>query len=340
MAAPAAGIASSPNKVSSLEARSAAPSYDTRAPKVTFPGVRVVLIPARGPSRVAIGCPQGSTPCSGTVTLRQSNASGKHTVPLASRTFTLRGGGTVSLALNVSAAGVALARTSGPFKADVIVTTTFNGANRTTTHPVTVDAVPLAPNPIKVTFVGDSVPAAINYTTSAKQSLSNRFRMHFDLQVCRRLAGPSCFGRTAAPPSAVSTIEGRGAQLGDVLVVMVGYNDDTHGYGASIDRVMHDALRQGARGVVWATLRERHPNYRGTNAAIRDASHRWKRLVVADWNAHSVGSTWFANDGLHLNGRGADALAAFLPTFIVQAAELPPPGPAASERDPHEPFGP
>ena len=297
----------------------------TGPPIVRLPGPQLVQLPAKGPLRLAVSCPDGPVLCSGVMLLRANARSSA--VPgalLGRRTFTLRGGSGAPLALGVSKAAVTLARAKGKLDAQLLVTTTRGGLFQTATRRVRIEAVPLLPNPIRVTFVGDSVPAAINYSSAAAGRLARGFVMSLDLKVCRRLAGPSCFGGRAAPPSAVATIEGRQNHLGHVLVVMVGYNDGAAGYGAAIDRIMNDARRQGARGVVWVTLRERWSSYRATNAAIRAASQRWKRLVVADWNAYSAGASWFAGDGLHLNGRGADALAGFLRPHILHVAEFAP----------------
>ena len=85
------------------------------------------------------------------------------------------------------------------------------------------------------------------------------------------------------------------------------------------DRV---ALGQGARGVVWVTLRETRGIYHATNVAIRAAARRWPQLVVADWNAYSSGRLWFGDDGLHLTNAGASGLAAFLRPFVLKAAGL------------------
>jgi hypothetical protein len=173
-----------------------------------------------------------------------------------------------------------------------------------------------------VTFVGDSVPASIAYTPSAKRRLSSGLALHLDLRVCRRLVSPSCKHRGSTAPTALEAVESYGPALGDVLIVDVGYNERSDGYREGIDRVMRAALAQGAKAVVWVTLREGRPFYHGTNVAIRAAAGRWKQLRVADWNAHSRGHDWFRPDGLHLTRSGADALAAFLRPYVLRAAGL------------------
>lgn len=176
--------------------------------------------------------------------------------------------------------------------------------------------------PVPATFVGDSVAASISYTPEAQAALSHGLRIRLDLRVCRRLVTVGCSYQGSAPPNALEAVQSLGHGLGDVLIVYVGYNESASGYGKGIDRVMRAALRQGARGVVWVTLREQRDIYRETNVAIRSAAKRWPQLQVADWNAFSSGKPWFNSDGLHMGSAGARGLAAFLRPFALRAARI------------------
>jgi hypothetical protein len=173
--------------------------------------------------------------------------------------------------------------------------------------------------PLHVTFVGDSVPDAINYVSTARRRLTRGLVVKLDLRVCRRLWTPSCTFQGETPLSALEAVQSFGASLGDVLIVDVGYNEGPVGYGTGIDRVMRAAHAQGVVGVVWVTLRETRVLYRQTNAVIRRAAKRWPNLRVADWNAFSAGHSWFAGDGLHLTPTGATALAGFLRPYVLSA---------------------
>jgi hypothetical protein len=175
-------------------------------------------------------------------------------------------------------------------------------------------------SPVRVTFVGDSVPASIMYSPRAKAILARGLATRLDLRVCRRLASASCSYQGSAPTSALQSVQSLGRSLGTVLIVDVGYNESAPGYGAGIDRVMRAARAQGAVGVVWVLLRETRDEYRETNIAIRAAQKRWPQLMVADWNAYSRGKPWFSSDGLHMSITGADALAAFLRPYVFRAA--------------------
>ncbi len=178
-----------------------------------------------------------------------------------------------------------------------------------------------ATKPLPATFVGDSAAASISYTPQAKKVLSRGLEVRLDLRVCRRLVTVGCPFQGSTPPNALQAVQSLGRSLGDVLIVYVGYNESSSGYGKGVDQIMRAALRQGARGVVWVTLREQREIYRQTNAAIRTAAKRWPKLQIADWNAYSTGKPWFRSDGLHLNATGAQGLARFVRQYVLRAAE-------------------
>ena len=176
--------------------------------------------------------------------------------------------------------------------------------------------------PVPATFVGDSVAASISYTPRAQAVLSRGLKARLDLRVCRRLVTVGCPYQGSTPSNALQAVQSLGRSLGDVLVVYVGYNESSAGYGKGIDQIMRAALRQGARGVVWVTLREERDIYRGTNDVIRTAAKRWPQLEVADWNAYSKDKPWFSSDGLHMGAAGAEGLARFLRPYVIRAATI------------------
>jgi lysophospholipase L1-like esterase len=168
--------------------------------------------------------------------------------------------------------------------------------------------------------VGDSISASLEYVSPARSLLSRRFRMHFDLEVCRRLVATSCAFQGRRPSSALQVITSLGSSVGDVVIVNVGYNEDSYGYRDGMRRVLHAARAQGARAIVWVTLRETSDVYRTTNAVIRDEAKRWAAVRVANWAALSRGRPWFREDGLHLNAAGAMGLARLLRANVLSAA--------------------
>jgi hypothetical protein len=178
--------------------------------------------------------------------------------------------------------------------------------------------------PVRVTFVGDSVAGSLSYVPRARAQLARGFSMRLDLEVCRRLVQTSCPFQGVRPTTALQAVQSYGRSLGRVLIVKVGYNESGQAYAAGIDLVMRAALSQGARGVVWVTLRETTTVYRPANLAIRAAVKRWPQLVVADWQEYSRGRAWFRPDGLHLTPDGALAFVTFLRPYVRKAAAVPP----------------
>jgi len=174
--------------------------------------------------------------------------------------------------------------------------------------------------PVKATFVGDSVPASISYAPLAQAELKRGLRVRLDLRVCRRLVASSCPYQGSTPSTALHAVQSYGRSLGAVLVVKVGYNESAQGYRQGIDQVMRAALAEGAKAVVWVTLRETTDSYHQTNVVIRTAAKRWPQLRVADWNAYSRGKPWFGHDGLHLTVTGAQGLATLVRASVLEAA--------------------
>ena len=92
--------------------------------------------------------------------------------------------------------------------------------------------------------------------------------------------------------------------------------------------------RQGVGHVLWLTYRSQGPyvgvggaysaTYRAFNAILWSKVREHPELVIADWDAYTVGQpSWFAADGIHISPTGAMALAGFI------KAQLDAPRPAA-----------
>jgi hypothetical protein len=206
------------------------------------------------------------------------------------------------------------APTTGSAGAGQSTSPTSQTSSSTTTTPA-------RHGPIHVTFVGDSVPASIDYVPEARKTLDRGLRMKLDLKVCRRLVAPSCPYDGSTPTTALQAIRGYGPKLGDVLIVDVGYNDYSGTYRDQMREVIKQADAQGVRGIVWVTMRQARSSYDWTNHVIKTEARKWPNVSVADWNSESKGKPWFGSDGLHLDDSGADHLASFLRPYIYRAAE-------------------
>jgi hypothetical protein len=167
-----------------------------------------------------------------------------------------------------------------------------------------------AAKPTRITVIGDSVQASFGFVPKAVRRLGKGFDLKVDAVVCRRLIAPSCTYNGVTPQTALQVIKGKGAALGSVVVINVGYNEGSGTY--DVNAVMRALRRTGVDHVVWVTLREQRSVYVAINARIRQAAGRWKRLSIADWNAVSAGKPWFGSDGLHLNSAGAYALSGLI----------------------------
>jgi hypothetical protein len=174
---------------------------------------------------------------------------------------------------------------------------------------------------VKVTFIGDSVPAALDYVAAARAQLTRGLDVKLDLRVCRRLASLSCPYQGSTPASALDIVRSAGASIGDVLVIDVGYNEGASTYRDGMRQIIRTAVRDGVKGIVWVTLRETRDIYHWTNVAIYSEAKRWPQVRVADWNRYSSGRPWFGGDGLHLNSAGAAGLVALVRPLVVRAAQ-------------------
>lgn len=173
----------------------------------------------------------------------------------------------------------------------------------------------------RVTVIGDSIMGSFDYVPAARRALGKGLDLQSDNAVCRRLVTASCPFQGSTPATALDVVRARGSGLGGVVVVNVGYNDWSAVY--DVDRVMKALTASGVRRVVWVTLREAGGNasvYAQSNTRIRNADRKWKRLVVADWNAYSRGRPWFRADGLHLTSTGALGLARLLRPLVLAGA--------------------
>jgi hypothetical protein len=173
----------------------------------------------------------------------------------------------------------------------------------------------------RVTLIGDSITESFEYVPSARRYLARSLDLRSDTAVCRRLVASSCVFQGEQPLTALDVVRAGGSALGPVVVVNVGYNDWAAVY--DVDRVMRALRAVRVRTVVWVTLRETTSNYARNNARITKAARKWPNLVVADWNAYSLGKPWFRRDGLHLTIAGATGLSRLLRPLVLSALERP-----------------
>lgn len=179
---------------------------------------------------------------------------------------------------------------------------------------------PAAPKQ-RVTFVSDSVGAAVAFDTGAKAILGAGVDLALEPGQARRLGGTTPPGEIA-PPTVLELIQQLGSKLGPTVIVSIGVNDVSADYAQELEAALAELNAAGVRHVLWATIHEK-PNHTGfevMNSAIADAALHHPELRVLDWAAYSSAHPeWFQADGVHLQGDGPRAFARFLHDGLVQA---------------------
>lgn len=162
-----------------------------------------------------------------------------------------------------------------------------------------------------LTLFSDSVGAALDWDSTAKEIVERGNRVLFELHPCARLVQRGCMSR---PPSVLHDIRELGRRLGPTVVVFVGYNDDAATYRNGIPDVLTALRNRGVKHVLWLTLRGLSKQYVDIDHAIYAAERKWRPLLsVLDWNHYSAArSSWYGSDGIHLSNAGAMAFATYL----------------------------
>ena len=181
-----------------------------------------------------------------------------------------------------------------------------------------------------ISLIGDSTLTGVRWY--ADYGALERFNFVLSAESCRRTIEQSCISRegyrSANVIMAMHTLEG---ELGDVLVVMSGYNDPIWTIDEAIAGVVDEARRQGVDHVVWLSLRTSHDvdysdpqeqssinTFREYNEQLFEAAAASDGyLQVGDWATYSNGASgWFEADGVHLTARGVDAITTFIAAIV------------------------
>jgi hypothetical protein len=123
---------------------------------------------------------------------------------------------------------------------------------------------------------------------------------------------------------AVSILQARRAQLGDVVVVALGTNDgtDTGEFAHRIDLAM--GALQGVPHVLWVNQRQFAPGRAEMNAQLAAAVARYPNLSVLDWNAAVDANPGAVGpDGIHLTDTGRATMAALVADAVRRAMTPP-----------------
>jgi hypothetical protein len=171
---------------------------------------------------------------------------------------------------------------------------------------------------LRVSLIGDSVAASIASSSAARRALSG-FDVAIDARVCRRTAMPACTWHGQSAPSVRQVVDATPGSLGDVAVIVSGYNDDARRFARDADAVLHDLVAAGVHQVVWLNLRTpptlspaSQARQWSINASLAALDRASPVLRVARWNAYSAGHPDWFFDPIHLRSSGAVQLARFI----------------------------
>jgi hypothetical protein len=161
-----------------------------------------------------------------------------------------------------------------------------------------------------VLVIGDSVSTGMYWYASA--TVERHLAVNWQLAVCRRVGGQSCYDQGVSPPTMLELISSLGT-VPPTVVVEMGYNDPPETFAGNVDAAMRALIAAGARQVLWLTLREVRDPYPELNGVLHAATARYPQLSLLDWNAWSGNHPeWFQGDGIHLDPTGSIAMAHFV----------------------------
>ncbi len=170
---------------------------------------------------------------------------------------------------------------------------------------------PAAPPFPKVTFIGDSIPAGVQYEPAALRILSRGIDVDLQLAVCRRLVAESCPYKGGRPLTLLDLLPT--IPVAPTVIVGVGYNEPESTYGESLETSLAALRKAGAERVLWLTLRAERQSYVNMNDVLREVATRHPELTIVDWNLYSRSHPdWFQDDGLHLGYDGAVGMATLI----------------------------
>jgi len=174
-----------------------------------------------------------------------------------------------------------------------------------------------APKP-RVTFIGDSIAANVQYEPDALRVLAQGIDLDPQLAVCRRLVEESCPYNGTRPLTLVDLLPT--IRLGPTVVVSVGYNDPESTFADSVETALEALEKAGVGRVLWLTLREERQAYANMNDDLRAAVAKHPEVTIVDWNMYSRSHPdWFQDDGLHLGYDGAVGMATLIHKRLVEA---------------------
>ncbi|HZT91236.1 MAG TPA: putative Ig domain-containing protein [Gaiellaceae bacterium] len=184
-----------------------------------------------------------------------------------------------------------------------------------------------AATPGRVTIIGDSVLTAVEWNATPLAILEHGIpNLDLEIGVCRKLVGESCPYEGGRVPTLVDLVTGLGGEIGQTVVVEVGYNDDASTFPQAVEQSIETLLNAGVTRILWVNMHVWQQQYVQMNADLEAAAQAHPQLSIVDWASYSANRySWFQGDGVHLVYDGAVAMATLLNQAILQALAPPPP---------------
>jgi len=176
-----------------------------------------------------------------------------------------------------------------------------------------------------ISLIGDSTLSGVRWYDDYGDL--ERYNFVFDAESCRRTVEQSCWSREdIRAETALVTMQRLSGELGEVTVVMSGYNDPGYSFASSVDTIIAEAKSQGIPQVIWLTLRTTKVSYeepthlananvyREDNRILYEKAEAYgDYLQIADWSTYAAEETgWFEYDGVHLTADGVDAVTTYI----------------------------
>ncbi len=176
----------------------------------------------------------------------------------------------------------------------------------------------------RVTVIGDSVLTAVEWNHTPLSIFERGLNLQLEIGVCRTIEDVSCPFEGGTVPTMLDVVSTLGPQLGETVLVEVGYNDPPDEFAARVEDAVDALLAAGVHRILWANLREWQQQYVGMNETLAAAAARHPQLTIIDWEGYSHDHySWFQGDGIHLVYNGAVAMARLFNGSIKEALSPP-----------------
>jgi hypothetical protein len=176
-----------------------------------------------------------------------------------------------------------------------------------------------------VTVFGDSVATSL-YSEPSHSILGQGITLNLQAAPCRRIEDTGCNLGEGVPTSVLQDVDVLNGDLGDTVVMTIGYNEFSADWVQSVEDVLSRFEQEGVKRVFWLTLREMQHQYIAQNAQLEQIAADHPELTILDWNVLSRSHPeWFQDDGIHLLLGGTIAMATMIHSALVDAGIAQPP---------------